>query len=275
MAAGGPPPGGNYVWDPSRFQWVNAGPPPGPNWEFDPIARRWVPRGGPKVPQGGPGNAPNIPASSPGTPAQHIPAPPVSPFLNPDEQNALDQSLSSFERQLLDADFQLGMEQLQSDQSAADIDRNAKQASAQTTDEMIGRGLFQSSIRDTALYDIEGQRQIRQTQLRDRLAAVELYNRNLHANVEAAKSALQRNAASQAAQNAANKDPGPGTTIPGTPSTAPAPLSPGPPPSPNHVWNGQRWVPKGGSVSGGHGNFASGPPPSPNHYWDGRRWVKR
>ena len=39
---GGPPPGKNYVWDPSRYQWAYSGPSPGSGYRFDPIKRKWV-----------------------------------------------------------------------------------------------------------------------------------------------------------------------------------------------------------------------------------------
>lgn len=53
-------------------------------------------------------------------------------------------------------------------------DKNAKVGTVQTADEMAGRGIFQSSVKDAALYDIEAQRALSNKFLDDKMTQATL-----------------------------------------------------------------------------------------------------
>lgn len=108
-------------------------------------------------------------------PAAPPPAPkPIEPFFSADDLSSLAQFTQSFETQMADLDRAFGDLKVQTTYEKTNVDREAKQGTASATDQMIARGLFQSSIKDAALIDIEAQRQLQQKFLDDRLVTAEL-----------------------------------------------------------------------------------------------------
>lgn len=112
----------------------------------------------------------NTAPPGPTTTTTTVTPPRVDPFFTPDDINAMGEWMrtvgdnrataeSSFTTAKSDTAFQLGQLQTQ-----------AGQAKSGATDDMIARGLFQSSVKDAALFDIEAQRATQQGYLNDRLA---------------------------------------------------------------------------------------------------------
>lgn len=101
-------------------------------------------------------------------------APPISPFLNADDLTALANFNADFATKLGDIDKSLGDLGADTSYQKTQTDTTAKENTAGTQDAMIARGLFQSSVKDAALYDIEAQRTLQQGYLDDRLTRATL-----------------------------------------------------------------------------------------------------
>lgn len=95
----------------------------------------------------------------------------TKPFLTADDQAQFDGMIQEWLAKLQDIDSQLA--QMTSDTTYQKTQGNkaATANKAQASDDAAARGLFQSSIRDAALYDIEAQRTLQQKFLDDRLTA--------------------------------------------------------------------------------------------------------
>jgi hypothetical protein len=101
----------------------------------------------------------------PGTPG--VPNPTIQPFMTPDdlmEQLSFDQTR---DERFRESDAAVATAKADRDYNLHQLHENFLKSTANTTDEMIGRGLFQSSIKDAALYDLEAQRAIQDRYLNE------------------------------------------------------------------------------------------------------------
>lgn len=186
---------------------------------------------------GSPGGAPTPGDTyTPGTPG--VPTPPVDPFLTPDQIITQAQARGAFETGTQDVDNQLKNMSTDNDYQKGQLDKGAVQASAAENENAISRGLFQSSIRDAELFDIEATKSLRKQHLDDALNLAvsqgETRKKTLKDTWDAVSGALN----TQAVLNAQDKgkDANPWQTAPTagtwTPPATPAPPTPGAPKPP-------------------------------------------
>lgn len=117
----------------------------------------------------GTATAPGLAKPGSGAPAADSGSTRVNPFLNADDLASVAQF--NFDDTSARADIDKAIAELTS-QTAVDkkqVDDSALRSSVGTTDDMIARGLFQSSIKDASLADIEKNRATQQGQLDTRL----------------------------------------------------------------------------------------------------------
>lgn len=189
----------------------------------------------------------------PGDPGVRTPTP--EPFLGGDDLSQIAQFVSDWEAKLQDLDFNLEQSRINTDYQKGQSDKQAGEAKTATTDEMIGRGLFRSSIRDGELADIDRMNAARKALLDTSFANLQLYTdrqkRVLHDAKSRFDDAMRQRAvenASQAAQNAPpfTQEPRP----PGWVDPPAQPQQPSPAPqrqssSPAVSWNRWRsWSPQ-------------------------------
>jgi hypothetical protein len=112
----------------------------------------------------------------PGTPAQPgVPNPTVDPFFTPEDLLAINDYQTGEENQLADLAFNLEQERLNTDYGLRNAEEELKNNRTSATEEMIGRGLFASSIKDAQLYDLEGTYARQRTMLNDRFEQMRLH----------------------------------------------------------------------------------------------------
>jgi hypothetical protein len=159
----------------------------------------------------GPDNPP--PGLNPG-----IPTPPVEPFLTPEQMQALSQATRDYNIQVNDLDYALGIQKIDTAYQQGELDKQATAQTASTTDDMIRRGLFQSSIRDGALADITGTNATSKARLNDLLTAATIHTDTSERVLGHALDDMRSNYNVLAAQNAADagKDQNPWLVEPGT-----------------------------------------------------------
>lgn len=176
--------------------------------------------------------SPSAPAPAPAPAAPAAPAAPSVPLINPFLRPADLQSIADFQFQTANslADIDKGLADLgtQTSYDRQQTDRGAKQASANATEDAIGRGLFRSSIKDATLFDIEGQRARQQQLYTDRLNNASMDAERRKATIRAAQDALNRNMAEQAVENAREVSRQQQVAVPGPPPAA-APAAPAAP----------------------------------------------
>jgi hypothetical protein len=127
----------------------------------------------------------------------------VQPFLTPEQQMSFAQTnfetstnLADIDRALTDLRTQVGYQHTQND-------TQAKQATSQAKDVYAARGLSQSSVRDSGLYDIQAQNSLRQQQLTDQLNNAELAGQIQKQNIRSYGDDLARSRVGMMASNAA------------------------------------------------------------------------
>jgi hypothetical protein len=137
-------------------------------------------------------------------PAPKPPAPPmlVDPFLPADDMLAVNDWLTNWSTQLLEIDTnidQLGIDtnyQKGQNNRAATVNRTA------ADDAMAGRGIFTSSLRDAAVYDIEASRALANTYLDNKLNEAVTTGASSKALLATAKVNFDAGMSAKAAQNA-------------------------------------------------------------------------
>lgn len=102
----------------------------------------------------------------PGTPG--VPNPTIEPFFTPNDLLAINDFQTNESMQLSDLDASLDNARIERDYNLTQAADQYKQNTAAATDEMIGRGLFSSSVKDAALYDMEATLGLQRTFLNDR-----------------------------------------------------------------------------------------------------------
>lgn len=113
------------------------------------------------------------PAQSSTTPAP-APDPSVAPFLTAEDMAAINEFTTDLGLQLADLDAQLGSLESQTTYQKEQVARESVQQTAATQDNAAARGVFQSSIKDAAIYDIEAQKTLQQKFLDDQLTRTRL-----------------------------------------------------------------------------------------------------
>lgn len=143
-----------------------------------------------------------------------IPTPTIQPFFTGDDLLQINEFLADFNRQMGfgdtpgELDLQLDRARIDTDRQKKEFDRQAHEAKVQTTDEMIGRGLFRSSIRDADLADIDranaARKQILDTALGRLTIDTDIQKRRLQESKRRFDEAMAR----KAAENAINANQG-------------------------------------------------------------------
>lgn len=100
--------------------------------------------------------------------------PTTTPFENADNLMERLGYESGRDLAFAELDSQLGQSKIERDYQLSQTDDAFNKNSAQNTDEMIGRGLFASSVKDAALYDLEATRAVQRSFLNDRFVQQEL-----------------------------------------------------------------------------------------------------
>lgn len=179
----------------------------------------------------------------PGTPANPgVRTPPVDPFLTPEQQMGKLTLERDFELALKDIDDELKRMKFDVDYQIRESDKEAEVKSAGVTDDMIGRGLFQSSVRDAELTDVAAANALRKGFLSDRLSIEETRGierkKILRDNFDALKNAITQQMVQNATDVGKEQPPWKVEPTPGTEGRwAPAGSSPGGAPANPHSIN--------------------------------------
>ncbi len=170
-----------------------------------------------------PGGASAATAAPPGA----RPAAPINPFLTADDLASIVNFNFGNASTLADVDKGMADLKTNTDFQRTDTNKRAVQGTVDTTDQMIGRGLFRSSIKDAALYDIEATRTLQNKFFDDQLTNASLdadRRKKGIADADAAfKSAMNLKAVENAAAASANQP----VSVPDA-AAAPAPGAPAP-----------------------------------------------
>lgn len=113
-------------------------------------------------------NGQPTPAAAPAAPAR------VDPFLTADDLQAINQFNTDLATKLQGIDTGLANAETDTKFQTTQTDNAAKQSSSAAQDDAISRGIFQSSIKDATLYDIEAQRSLSDKFLQDKLTTARL-----------------------------------------------------------------------------------------------------
>jgi len=163
-------------------------PPTPPTMHFGtgwPYRRPGVP-GTPTVPTIGPGSQYGAAGAAAADAAQHKA---VTPFNTPDEQLAWSDRWAAHAGKLFDIDTALNNLRTDTEYQKAGIDSQLKGNISTTVDNMIGRGLDQSSIKDGELNDLQATAMRRKSYLDTTLA-----NADLAANGPGGQKAIENGA---------------------------------------------------------------------------------
>ena len=98
----------------------------------------------------------------------------MNPFFTPQDLQAINDFNTKYATDLSNLDFELGNLRADTTYQTTQNDKQAKENRAAAADQMAGRGLFQSSIKDAALYDIEASRSLANKFLTDKMTAATL-----------------------------------------------------------------------------------------------------
>lgn len=92
----------------------------------------------------------------------------MDPFYTGDDLLSISQYETNEASQLADIDSALGAARIDREYQNTQLDDNFKQGQSRTMDDMAARGLFMSSVKDSAIYDLEATRSIQRNFLNDR-----------------------------------------------------------------------------------------------------------
>jgi hypothetical protein len=127
--------------------------------------------------------------------------PPISPFLRAEDLAALADFNFGNANSLSDIDRGLADLATETNFNRGQVDHQAAEAKSSATDNAIARGLFQSSIKDATLYDIEGQRARQQQLYSDRVSNAVMDADRRKRTIQQAQEAMSNRLANQAVQN--------------------------------------------------------------------------
>lgn len=94
-----------------------------------------------------------------GTPG--VENPPVQPFLTAGDMSEIADRNAGWDQMLADIESSLSRLTAETNFTVSELEKERVQDLSQSADEMAGRGLFQSSIKDADLYDIEATARLR------------------------------------------------------------------------------------------------------------------
>ena len=106
----------------------------------------------------------------PGDPG--VPNPTVEPFFTPEDLLAINDYETNEAAQLADLNTMLDRARIDRDYELTQAEDQHKKNVGVATDEMIGRGLFASSVKDAALYDLQATLGLQRSFLNDRFNQV-------------------------------------------------------------------------------------------------------
>lgn len=158
-------------------------------------------------------------ASSAPAPSRH-----VDPFLTPEEQLAWDQTRGNAAQQVIDLNYNLSKSQADTAYGITQAQQQAEKDTATTIDNMIGRGLYQSSIKDGDIADVTRTSALRQDYLKSALSSMDLYTKSRVQSITDSLAQQQVSINQQMIANAQGIEPTPDPT-PAT-NTAAAPAAP-------------------------------------------------
>jgi hypothetical protein len=132
-----------------------------------------------------------------------IPTPPVAPFLTPEQMTALSQAYRDYNISVGDLDYQLGIQNIDTSYQKGQSDRKAVMDTEAANDNAVRRGIFQSSIRDSDLADIQATNATAKGRLDDLLAAATIHTDTQERALKGALDDMRQNYNVLAATNAA------------------------------------------------------------------------
>lgn len=127
-----------------------------------------------RVANGGPWDAPAAPSQTWQEGTAGVANEAVNPFETADNMMERLGYESGRDLAFADLDAQLGQAKVERDYQLSQNEDAFNKNTAMSTDEMIGRGLFASSVKDAALYDLEATRAVQRSFLNDRFVQQEL-----------------------------------------------------------------------------------------------------
>lgn len=171
----------------------------------------------------------NAPAAIPQATDSANFTPTIMPFLTADDLMTLNQFQTGNETSIAQIDAALAQQATDTAFQKTELDRSARKGSSETADQMAARGLFQSSIKDAALYDISAQKTIRQNLLDDQLHNAQLSAQRQKQIIQASIARMNAAMNAKGVERAAEQSAGtpdtitPAGTTGGSPAPAPAP----------------------------------------------------
>lgn len=168
------------------------------------------------------------PAAASATPAATA-APqrqPVDPFLTPEEMLQRNQQYADAAAEKANLGLSLSQKQIDTKYQIAQTQKQAAENTAQTVDNMISRGLFQSSIKDGDVADIAASSVARQDYLQSALTTLATYTTERMKTIDANLATNETQWNNMAVANAQGIEPAPGDTPTSPTANAPAPPAP-------------------------------------------------
>jgi hypothetical protein len=154
------------------------------------------------------------PAPKPAAKPAPVKPDPVAGFLTPDEIDAVNDFNTQLATKLQELRFEVGDYDeatntwkggtLETDTTyqKTGVDNAAKEGTAAATDDAIARGIFKSSVKDAALYDIEAQRSLQSKFLDDKLTSARLNAGTVTKTLNEAKTRFDENILTRKVNNA-------------------------------------------------------------------------
>jgi hypothetical protein len=141
-------------------------------------------------------------AQRPSTPAPAQPDP-ATPFWTADDLAAINAFNSEFATKLANFDFEIGNLETDTRYQKGQLDTSAKENTAAVSDDAAARGIFYSSLKNAAVYDIEAQRKIQSTFLDSKLTAARLNAGTQKGILQTAKEGFDKAMLQKQGENAA------------------------------------------------------------------------
>lgn len=138
--------------------------------------------------------------TTPGTPGQKSPV--IDPFMNADDMQSADEARAQLAATLAQQDYELSDLATSTEADKAAIDRQHPYDRRDASDEAAARGLFQSSIRDAELWDIDATAAIRKNLLDVGLSTKRIQSQNAKTAAQAAYDTFQANMHQKMVENA-------------------------------------------------------------------------
>ena len=154
---------------------------------------------------------------------------PVAPFLTPEQLMAFGQQEWNFDDQIKQIQQQLDQTRANTTYELTQVEKGRQQSAANAVDSSIARGLYQSSIKDGDLYDIEASARLRRDFLQTQLNLAQMAAQSRIDGINQARTSFEAANNQQMVQNAQGVNDQmpapapPAQTAPGSAQTQPAP----------------------------------------------------